>query len=281
MQCPSCKAEIKHPPAFWQDRIAPWSCSNCGGLYGIRNNGDSFGIPAGFRPLAPLLPEKQARRWCYHAHLCNYVYALCYPTGIPFYVGVGVLDRAIEHVVETRRLGKQGGLRFEKNQEIARLLSSGQGVWYHFLCLTDSRQESLETESFWINYWEMRHLGGMLTNLEYPPTDPELTKPEPPPLPDGIEEPEPRIVVFQHPDMVACPPSPEELEGGKWPHDTISCNACGSQSYISKRMAEKHLICPSCGHYTYGMHFREMFPLKMFRNENMQWEIRKRPPKDW
>ena len=281
MQCPNCNQEVKQPPEFWQDRIAPWSCSHCGGLYGIRNNGQFFAIPEGFRPLSPLIPEKQARRWCYYSHPCNYVYALCYPTGIPFYVGVGVRDRAIEHVLETKRLGRRGKLQFEKNQEIARLLSSGQEVWYHFLCLTDDRQLALETESFWIHYWEIRQRGGLLANLEYPHSEPELTELVPPPLPEGVEEPEPGIVVLRHPDAVVCPPTHADLEGGQWPHDTISCNACGVMGYICKEMSGKQLICSNCGHYTYGMHFREMFPLKMFRNENNVWEYRKRPPADW
>lgn len=281
MQCPSCNAEIKHPPEFWLDRVAPWCCSHCGGLYGIRNNGKGFAIPEGFRPLAPLLPEKVAKRWCYYSHPCNYVYSLCYPTGIPFYVGVGVGDRAVSHVLETKRLAQKGSLQIEKNQEIARLLSSGQEVWYHFLCLTESRQEAEETESFWINYWEIRQRGGMLTNQEYPPAEPELTEPDPPPLPEGIKEPEPKVVVFRHPDEVVCPPSQTELESGQWPHDTISCNACGSQGYISKQFAGKHLICSNCGHYTFGMYFREKFPLKLFRHEEKIWHYTQRPPKDW
>lgn len=86
LPCPHCKTDLKLPPSFWADRVAPWSCSYCGGLYGISNNFTVFAVPDNFRPLSPLLSQSIANRWCYYSHPCNYVYALCYPAGIPFYL---------------------------------------------------------------------------------------------------------------------------------------------------------------------------------------------------
>lgn len=281
MICPSCKKEITQPPAFWQDRVAPWSCSYCGELYGISNNGRAFPIPEGFRPLAPLLPEKIANRFCYYSHPCNYVYALCYSTGIPFYVGVGRGDRAMQHAAETKRLAKENALFTEKNIEISRLLSSGHGVWYHFLALTDDREQALSAESFWINYWEVRAKGGLLTNRVYPESEPELPDLQPPDPPDKDVLDQPKILVFQHPDIVVCPPSLEDCEGQTYPYDTIECCACGSNGVVTKGMHGQHLVCSNCGHYVFGMDFRERFPHKKFAHGELIWEVRRKNPSDW
>ncbi|MFM2220007.1 MAG: hypothetical protein RL240_4325 [Planctomycetota bacterium] len=281
MICYFCKKEIKHPPEFWQQRVAPWSCSHCGGLFGVRCNGSAYPIPEDFRPLAPLLPQKVARRFCFYSQPCNYVYALCYPTGIPFYVGVGVRDRALDHVLETRRYACSEGFPSEKNAEIAHLLESGQGVWYHFLALTADRSLAESTESFWIHHWQRRSQGGMLTNQHYPEPPPELSGLYPPAIPEDLEEPGQKIMVWQHPDIVVCPPSVAEFDKGVYPTDSVECCACGVFGHISKDMIGKHLICSSCGHYIYGMDFRERFPLKMFLHDEKIWTYRRRPPADW
>lgn len=276
LPCPHCKTDLKLPPSFWKDRVAPWSCSYCGGLYGISNKFTAFAIPSNFRPLSPLLSQIVANRWCYYSHPCNYVYALCYPTGIPFYVGVGKAGRAMAHLTEATRVQNSNDPPTEKHVEINYLLTTELGVWYHFLCLTKDRNQAEQTEAFWIHYWDLRSQGGMLTNISYPESQPELDDPATPELPSEVEQDDFSILTFAHPDMAVCHPSSKHRQGDSIPLAAIECMACGSEVLADQHMHNKNLICPHCGHYVYGLDFRERFPLKQFADKEFLWTYRRK-----
>jgi DNA-directed RNA polymerase subunit RPC12/RpoP len=116
----------------------------------------------------------------------------------------------------------------------------------------------------------------LLTNLAYPEPLPELTHSEPPPLPEGVSEDPAEIKVFCHPDVVVCPPANAERVGNMVPLVHIDCVACGTSSIADDAMRGKHLVCPHCGHYVFGMDFRERFPLKQFVARELVWQYRRK-----
>lgn len=276
MHCPHCTRSVAAPPDFWRDRVAPWSCSYCGKLYGFSNNQQVFPIPEEFRPLAPLLPESIAKRWCYYAHPCNYVYALCYPTGIPFYVGLGRGKRALAHLTEAIRQNSANKPLTDKQREIAHLLTLELGVWFHFLALTKDRVVAEEAESYWIDLWGLRINGGMLANDDIPNATPSLIVDLLPKIPAEEHNETQHIETFNHPDLAVCPDSKAERDKNAVPLTHIACTACGQSNMTESSMCGKYLICWHCGHYIYGLDFRERFPLKQFADKQFVWTYRRK-----
>ena len=102
MHCPHCENEIQSPSDQWHLNT-PWHCSFCGGMFGIRLDGEvTFPLIPNMQPLAPLLGESIARRFAFYSKPNHYVYALCYSSGLPFYVGVGYGYRCFSHSTETK-----------------------------------------------------------------------------------------------------------------------------------------------------------------------------------
>jgi hypothetical protein len=83
-------------------------------------------------------------------------------TMIPFHVGKGTNQRAFAHLRET--LEKTDNP--EKVKEIQRIISSGKEpiikIFYK-----ETEDEAFELEDFLSRHWELRHHGGLLTNMQY------------------------------------------------------------------------------------------------------------------
>lgn len=97
---------------------------------------------------------------------CYYVYALCRPTGEPFYIGKGKGSRALHHVGEA----KQGPRLFQqnphKNNIIRKMRRSGDVVHYKLAGIFDDENESLDFEHSLIEHYKRFCDGGCLSNLD-------------------------------------------------------------------------------------------------------------------
>jgi hypothetical protein len=231
----------------------PWQCSHCGGVYGIGEAGP-FGVPEDFAPLSPLLGPAIAHRWCFYSGFQNhYVYALCYGSGLPFYVGRGQKLRALAHEAETRsaKLAK----RTEKHSVIAWLKLHEEPVWYHFLALTPDVQEAIAAENHYLRTWGLRSQGGLLTNsagatssdCDYPITPPNWPHDD-----SEIQHFAEKVGKWSHavrplrsPDYVVPPPTSRALVSGA----VSRCLACGELYQFLRVMSHKKGICANCGHY--------------------------------
>jgi hypothetical protein len=251
--CPHCDKQLPEPPIQWQ-WSAPWQCSHCGCVYAASTDGSLFGIPDDLDPLSPLVGFDIARRWCFYAGRTNfYVYALCYSSGLPFYVGSGQNERVLSHVAEAR---SERVAKTEKHNTIDWLILHGEPVWYHFLALVQTKQEALAIENAFIEAWGRRCDGGILTNLAGPNYhEIEQVPVRPPNWP--YDEPEIKyhtekvgkwdrsIRVFHHSDHVVPPPIGYGIVSGA----VSKCNACGELGQHTAEMKYKKLLCGNCGHY--------------------------------
>lgn len=238
VNCPHCHQNTKPPPVWLVSHA--WHCSHCGGAFGLTASNRPFPIPHEFIPRAPILSQSVARRWCFYAGQNPYVYALCYPNGIPFYVGSGVRLRAMAHVEETEKT--DAAQQSEKHQVIAELLRGSQGVWYHFFGQLKTRNEAYSLENYYIDLWGLRSRGGMLTNdapargsrfnsIEYADSEPFQA-----------DEPKDSVRVFLHPDLAVALPFNSVLPSKR-------CPACGITGCYTQAMYAKKVLCPNCGHY--------------------------------
>jgi hypothetical protein len=253
MHCPHCDETLPPTPTKWAFAM-PWQCSHCGGLYGTDKQGP-FKINEDVRPLSPLLGYDVARRWCFYAGRSNYyAYALCYPNGMPFYIGSGVHERAIAHLAETQRVRHRPEQRNAKHDVIEFLREHNEDVWYHFLGLFKTRDEATVLENYYIDLLGRRCTGGILTNIsgkqkvdcDFPlthagfPEEPEIVN-----HPDAIGKWKQSIRVFHHSDIIVPPPTSGAIVTGA----VMSCPACGVKGQYMREMADKKLLCSNCAHY--------------------------------
>lgn len=246
MHCPHCSQSIK-PAPLWMVHHS-WHCSHCGGAYGINTHGKPFAIPDDFIPRVPLFSHSVARRWCFYAGNLPYVYALCYPNGLPFYVGSGIRLRAMAHCEETQQF--ETANYAEKHRVIDELHRANVGVWYHFFGQLESRQKAYALENYYIDLWGLRSRGGILTN-DAPARGPRFDHIEyadAKPFDSGTDG-KPGVVWFEHPDYIAT--SPDRIPGGC---SSMRCLACGVVGYYYDETAWKKLLCSNCGHYFHPIH---------------------------
>ena len=241
MHCPHCENEIQSPSDQWHLNT-PWHCSFCGGMFGIRLDGEvTFPLIPNMQPLAPLLGESIARRFAFYSKPNHYVYALCYSSGLPFYVGVGYGYRCFSHSTETKN---ERRLRWtEKHDTIQSLLRTSEGVWYHFLSLVQQRELAASIEGYWIRKWGLRSRGGILTNSVHPDTciDEDDYQDQPPKIENDSET----IKSFQHPDFIVAPNRWNATKSGA--HAT--CFACGHKGQYVAEMRDRKVLCSNCGHF--------------------------------
>lgn len=235
--CPHCTTTIPVPPESWQ-WLPPWQCSHCAGLFGVGERG-LFAIPSDCVPLWPLFSWLEAKRFGFHAGKRFYVYAICYPSGLPFYIGKGQGGRVCQHVEETWTLSRDRWS--EKHGILISLADRNESEWYHFLALVQTEREALSIEQRQIARLGLRQSGGMLTNLALPKQyDCQGETPAPP---SGINA----VVSDRSPRMVH---HPDLLEGMATGRKTVEqCRICGSSCEVPIDLLVKVVQCPYCAHY--------------------------------
>jgi hypothetical protein len=242
--CPHCNQSIPVPPESWQF-LPPWQCSHCAGLFGVGESG-LFRIPAEIKPLWPLFSWLEAKRFGFHSHGKHYVYALCYPSGLPFYVGKGQNARACQHAEETWTLSKSRWS--EKHGVIISLADRNEAEWYHFLALVDSDRRAAAIEAKFINRWGVRSAGGLLTNRVVPTEQPRVDALEvnpPSAIRAVVSDRSPRMV--HHPSLL--------IGGGIGKTIDLNCGICSEKVLVPNDLLVKVVQCPQCAHF-----FKPMFP---------------------
>ena len=240
MLCPHCQSTIKQPPTWAEPRL--WHCSSCGGAFGLGET-KPYRVPLDFRPRSPLYSHSIARRWTFYAQH-PYVYALCDPDGIPFYLGSGVRDRALQHAEELQRLPKDQWT--EKHRVIERLQRRNRHVWYHFFGLFKNREEAYRQEYYYVELFGLRTAGGLLTNLSLPrrtKADFPLTHEREPKIAEAFHQGN-TIRLFEHCDCVVAHSA--NLNNAM---HSMPCPGCGVKGYYSTEMFSKKILCGLCGHF--------------------------------
>lgn len=238
MFCPHCEKQIPTPPDAW-NWLPPWQCSHCAGLFGVSSQHGGFRIPPTIKPLWPLFSWREARNFGFYAGKLNYVYAICYPSGLPFYVGRGSRYRACAHVDETWEIPTERWT--EKHHLIVSLSRRNESEWYHFLALVETKEEAAGIEQRYIQQWGVRHKGGLLVNHARPIAYPHIGElPAAPVQMKAVENVSgPRSI--HHPDLLL----------GDFGNDgmTTNCPTCLKQCYCPISLASKRGQCPYCAHF--------------------------------
>ena len=96
-----------------------------------------------------------------------YVYILCRPGGMPFYIGKGLNRRALDHEAEALRAHPIGESNPFKCNVIRKIVHKGGAVRYRIDSAFDEHQQlaCLEREATLIREHRRLHEGGFLTNL--------------------------------------------------------------------------------------------------------------------
>lgn len=235
--CPHCNQKIPVPPEEWQ-WLPPWQCSHCAGMFGVGEQG-LFRIPSGIKPLWPMFSWLEAKRFGFHSHGKFYVYAICYPSGLPFYVGKGQNARVCQHVEETWTLSKSRWS--EKHGIIISLADRNESEWYHFLALIRTEDEARSIEKAYVSSWGMRFRGGLLTNRTTPSGSD--CQGELPVSPRGLNA----VVSDRSPRRVHH--SSLLIGGGIERDEGISCQVCGESVLVPRDLLAKVVQCPQCAHF--------------------------------
>jgi hypothetical protein len=211
-------------------------------MFGVRMHRQKvFGIPGEFKPLWPLFTWMEARRFGFFATEKHYVYAICYPSGLPFYVGRGQKMRVCQHVEEAWRL-PEGRLK-PKHFEIRSLASVNESEWYHFLALVSDRDKAAMIERAYSEKWGLDRQGGLLLNSVVP--DGSEMRPDeyewddPPNIPLEVKQEHRTERVVLHPAIF------DQNIGN---HRRYTCGVCREFCLVPEKLISYIVQCPTCAH---------------------------------
>lgn len=222
--------------------MPPWQCSFCGGLYGHGEQG-TFRVDPGVKPFNPLFSWLEAMRFAYYAGKRHYVYLLCYPSGLPFYVGKGSGERVCQHNKNAfnPKYKKHG----EKERIMCQLYAEHEAEWYHFVALCDTAGEAWQIEQHLIHKWGVRADGGMLCNLARGSNQgPEFEELEPVNMLTVActnERLEPREVYY--PELMRKPKNNRNVPLRCW------CPVCNNDCLLTEDLLLLNVQCPFCAHF--------------------------------
>lgn len=240
MRCPTCQCELPVIPQHWT-HAQPWQCSNCGGLYGVslEDRPKAFSIPADVKPLWPLFNWREARNFGFFAQRMFYVYALCYPSGLPFYVGRGQKYRVCQHAEEAESLPESQ--RSEKHRVIVELANRNEAEWYHFLALREAASEAASIERSIVERWGIRRQGGLLVNRCIPDGESDEVD-------LGELEPVDTTMVVRDTNRRRRVHHPDILLGLVGVDKDFECGICRSPVLVPDSLMAKIVQCPHCAH---------------------------------
>ncbi len=218
----------------------PFTCSSCGELYGIsEDNNKPFRVPNDL-PHLILLDYEQARWWSFCVKQKSYVYAVCYPTGLPFYIGKGKAQRMCQHAAFINRNPPEMP-RDEKELIIAELRAAKRFELYAVLAICESSQEAIQIEGLAIHLWNRRANGGLLTNLDEGDfREPETWQLPPPPI-IAIDEQIDWCPWVIHPSIQTTAPK----KRGR----IVTCPTCEMVCRIPPLFEISKFRCPQCAHF--------------------------------
>jgi hypothetical protein len=241
--CPHCDEPLPPEPDEWA-WMPPWQCSHCGGLYGHGEDG-TFRIDATVKPFHPLFSWVEALRFCYYAGNRHYVYLLCYPTGLPFYLGKGTGERVCQH--NKNAFNDKYNKRGEKERIMCDLWNRHESEWYHFLALCDTAEEAWQIEQHWINKWGVRADSGLLCNLARANSQGAEFEELAPVDFSSIELTNERIgprEVYYPPELLARQPkNPRAIPMLCW------CPVCNGDCLLNEELRMLMVQCPFCAHF--------------------------------
>lgn len=242
MQCPECGKPVSPPAPPWRSQWPPYACGYCQAHWAPRfNHSQPFHIPPEVMPLDPLMSWQQAAKWA-QFNRRPYVYAITYPSGLPFYVGKGNGSRLMAHAAFLRLTDLWEHLRKprdEKEAVIWQLAANRDYERYAILAVCQSDTEAFDIEATAINFYGRRERGGILCNAtqacEVPPWPM-------PPMP-AIDE------VFTDGDypwlLGSWINARHPIEKGK----IVWCPKCDERGTIVRQKPVRDLRCPICFHY--------------------------------
>lgn len=255
-------ADIPEPPMAW---LPPWQCSHCGELYG-QGRDRTFRIPKGFEPLKFLMEWEHAHHWCHFSGNCHYVYAICYPSGLPFYVGKGSALRMVTH-------GKFVGKREpadEKELVLSELQSLGVSERYAILVSDVTAQSAYQIEAIAITQWGRRANGGLLTNRDEGQL---VSEPECWSLPQPEQVP---IKGNPYPTLWALHPK-IQFRAPRVRGVALDCPRCTARFYTAPNEQLHALRCPACYHFI-DVNNSEIYEYWRLNRHNHQVELTYPPP---
>lgn len=241
-KCPHCEFPVRIPPEHWR-WSNPWQCQNCGELFGIRLHRQAvFGIPNGLKPLWPLFTWMEARRFGFFATGKHYVYAICYPSGVPFYVGRGKKLRVCQHAEEAWRLPEH---RLKpKHFELRSLARSNESEWYHFMALVEDPLEAAAIEQAYVKRWRLDRSGGLLLNSVVPDGSPEVDSMDL----ETIDLPDTSMVIGSERRTEKTVFHPHLFDGNCGNPRRYTCGICRSFCLVPEKLVSQIVQCPNCAH---------------------------------
>ena len=242
MQCPECQAPIAVPAPPWRSQWPPYVCGQCKTQWGVRiHNAQPFVIPPDVEPLFPLMSWQQATVWAQGNAIKPYVYALCYPNGLPFYVGKGRGKRIMQHAAFLRLTDLWSEVKQpddEKTAVIWQLAINRDYERYAILAICETDYEAFGVEAIAIKRYGRREQGGILCNATVALEAPAWPMPPAPEIPELMTNGE-RPWNW----------SPEVNARGINVGLTVWCPRCDKPSTCARQRPVRDMRCPICFHY--------------------------------